>query len=113
MLSLVFGTYLLGLVVREVLELQESWGLPGHPVVRNLPSGPGDVGSIPGWGAKSLRALGQLNPWAAAVEPSSSRTCAPQRRPDSATCFFKLKSTKYTGISVLGKGEIDPASEQN
>lgn len=113
MLSLVFGTYLLGLVVRGVLELQESWGLPGHPVVRNLPSGPGDVGLIPGWGTKSLRALGQLNPWAATVEPSSFRTCAPQRRPDAATCFFKLKSTKYTGISVLGEGEIDPASEQN
>ena len=79
MLNLGFGTYLLELGVRGVLELQESWDLPGHPVVRNLPSSAGDLGSIPGRGTKSLCALGRLNPWAAAVEPSSSRSCAPQQ----------------------------------
>ena len=47
MLNLGFGTYLLGLIVRG-----ESWDFPGHPVVRNLPSSAGDVGSIPGWGTK-------------------------------------------------------------
>ena len=84
MLNLGFGTYLLGLIVRG-----ESWDFPGHPVVRNLPSSAGDVGSIPGWGI-SLHALGRLRPWAAAIEPSSSRTCAPQRRPGEAKSFIYL-----------------------
>ena len=96
MLNLGVGTYLLELVVRGVLELQESWDLPAHPVVRNLPSIVGELGSIPGWETKSLCALGQLNPWAAAVEPSSPRTCAPQRRPDAA----KLK--KKNPLNIQG-----------
>ena len=28
------------------------WGFPGSPVVRNVPSNAGDVGSIPGGGTK-------------------------------------------------------------
>ena len=32
---------------------------PGGPVVKNLPSNAGDVGSIPGWGAKILHVVGQ------------------------------------------------------
>ena len=31
------------------------------PVVKNLPSNAGDVGSIPGWGAKILHVVGQLS----------------------------------------------------
>ena len=32
---------------------------PGGPVVKNLPSNTGDVGSIPGWGTKIPHATGQ------------------------------------------------------
>ena len=34
---------------------------PGGPVVKNLPSNTGDVGSIPGWGTKIPHATGQLS----------------------------------------------------
>ena len=37
---------------------------PGEPVVKNLPSNAGDVGSIPGQGTKIPHASGQLNPGA-------------------------------------------------
>ena len=50
-------------------------GLPGGPVVKNLPSYAGDLGSIPGWGTKISCALGQLGPLAATTEsmcPSQS-----------------------------------------
>ena len=36
---------------------------PGGPVVKNPPSNAGDMGSIPGWGAKIPQAVGQLSPW--------------------------------------------------
>ena len=38
-----------------------SWGFPGGPVVKNLPSDAGDRGSIPGQGTKIPRAAGQLS----------------------------------------------------
>ena len=34
---------------------------PGGSVVKNLPSNPGNAGSIPGWGTKLPHAVGQLN----------------------------------------------------
>ena len=40
---------------------RERQGLPGGPVVENLPSNAGDVGLIPGWGTKILHAAGQLS----------------------------------------------------
>ena len=41
----------------------EEWReLPGGPVVKNLPSNAGDVGSIPDQGTKIPHALGQLSP---------------------------------------------------
>ena len=33
---------------------------PDGPVVKNLPSNAGDIGSIPGWGTKIPHAVGQL-----------------------------------------------------
>ena len=36
-------------------------GLPGGPVVKNLPYNAGDVGSIPGQGSKILHATEQLS----------------------------------------------------
>ena len=41
---------------------------PGGPVVKNPPSNAGDVGSIPGWGAKIPHATGQLSPRATTTE---------------------------------------------
>ena len=52
-------------------------GLPGGPVVKNLPSNAGDMGSIPGGGTKIPHAVGQLSPWAATTEPQHTTTKYP------------------------------------
>ena len=43
---------------------------PGGPVVKNLPSNAGDMGSIPGRGTKIPHAVGQLSPCTATTEPA-------------------------------------------
>ena len=52
---------------------------PGGPVVRNLPSNAGDMGSTPGLGTKIPRGLGQLSPPAPQLErhphPATRTTC--------------------------------------
>ena len=42
----------------------KPWDIPGGPVVKNLPSNAGDMGSVPGWGTKIPNATGQLRPLA-------------------------------------------------
>ena len=46
--------------------------LPGGPRVKNPPSNAGDLGSIPGQGTETLRAMGQLSQQVATVEPRCS-----------------------------------------
>ena len=46
--------------------------LPGGPVVKNLPSNAGSVGSNSCQGTKIPLALEQLNPWATTTEASSA-----------------------------------------
>ena len=41
---------------------------PGAPVVKNLPSNAGDVGSSPGWGTKIPHATRQLSPHTTTTE---------------------------------------------
>ena len=55
-----------------------SWDFIGGPVVKNLPSSAGDVGSIPGPGTKIPHAAGQLSPHAATTEPGCSGARLPQ-----------------------------------
>ena len=43
---------------------------PCGPVVKNLPTNAGDMGSIPGWGTKISHAMGQLSPCASTSEPT-------------------------------------------
>ena len=43
-------------------DIWKSGGNSGGPVVKNLPSNAGDVGSIPDQGTKIPHALGQLSP---------------------------------------------------
>ena len=45
--------------------------VPGAPVVKNLPSNAGGLGSIPGWGTKMPHVRGQLS--------SRTRTHAPHQ----------------------------------
>ena len=45
-----------------------SRDFPGGPVVKNLPSNAGDMGSIPGRGIKIPHAVGQLSPCATTTE---------------------------------------------
>ena len=47
---------------------KQCWDFPGGPVVKNLPSNAGDVGSIPGQGTKIPHAAGQLSPRATTTE---------------------------------------------
>lgn len=42
-------------------------GLPGGPLIKNLPCSTGDAGSIPGQGTKTLQATGQLTQTIGAV----------------------------------------------
>ena len=52
---------------------------PGGPVVKNLPSNAGDVGSIPGWGTKIPHAVGQLlSPRASTREPACCKLQSPR-----------------------------------
>ena len=44
------------------LKIRDFWGLPGGPVVKNLPCSGGYAGSVPGWGTKMPHALPQLAP---------------------------------------------------
>ena len=48
-------------------------GLPSCPVVKNLPSSAGDIGSIPGQGTKIPQGAEQLGPLTATTEPTHSR----------------------------------------
>ena len=50
-------------------------------MLKNLPYNAGDVGSIPGWGAKISHALEQLSPRVITTEPTSSGACVSQLRP--------------------------------
>lgn len=47
-----------------------TWGTSLVPVVKNLPSNAGDVGSILGQGTKTPRAMGQLTLCTATAQPS-------------------------------------------
>ena len=60
---------------------------PGCPVVNKTPSSAGDVGSIPGWGAKITRVTKQLSPSVPITEGLFSGVPTPQRErnPCSAT----------------------------
>ena len=50
-------------LLENVDRYMEEWReFPGGPVVENLPSNTGDVGSIPDQGTKILHVLGQLSP---------------------------------------------------
>ena len=74
------------------LYIKMPWGFPGGPVVKNPPSHVGDVGLIPGWGAKILtghRATkpAQCNYWAHVTTRErpfhrNERSCMPQLRPN-------------------------------
>ena len=56
---------------------------PGGPLVRNLPSNAGDMGSIPGWRTEIPHASGQLSPLATTRDahlPTPHATTKTQRR---------------------------------
>ena len=72
------------------------WDFPGGPVINSTPCNGGDVGSIPGWGTKTLYVMEQLAPCATTTEPApttresiclnerSHITHRPQLRPNTA-----------------------------
>ena len=51
-------------------QVSEFGDFPGGPVVKNLPSNAGDVGSIPGQGIKTPHSKGQLSPQATTTKPT-------------------------------------------
>ena len=70
-------------------------GLPGGPVVKNLPYNAGHMGSIPGLGTKIPHAAGQLSPRASARELMCPGACMPQRERENthATTRENLRAT--------------------
>ena len=50
------------------------------PVVKNLSSSAGDVGSIPGQETKTPQAAGQLSPGTATREPASQQRASPAQK---------------------------------
>ena len=80
-----------------------SWDFPGGPVIKNLPSNAGDVGSIPGRGTKIPHTAGQLSPRAKTTEPGCSRAREPQlERSPCATMKIPRAATK-TQCSQINK----------
>ena len=73
---------------------------PGGPVVKNLLSNAGDIGSIPGWGTKIPRASGQLSLSAGTTVPILCN----KRKPSAAMRPNKAKKKKKKLIH-LAKGE--------
>ena len=55
----------------------EEWDFPGGPVVKNLPSDAGDMGSIPGRGTTIPHATGQLSPCTTTTEPVCHKLQSP------------------------------------
>ena len=51
------------------LQNDKTRDFSGGPAVKNPPSNAGDTGSIPGWGTKIPRAMGQLSLHTATTEP--------------------------------------------
>ena len=54
-----------------------TYDLPGGPVVENLPTNTGDVGSIPGQGTKNPHATGQLS-----LHATTREAHVPQQDPE-------------------------------
>ena len=54
--------------IGESVKIKKLRDFPGDPVVKNLPSNAGGVGSMPGRGTKIPHAAGQLSPCAATTE---------------------------------------------
>ena len=52
---------------------RKPWGFPGGPVVKNRPANAGDVGSIPGLGAKISHTLENLSQFTTATEPQQKK----------------------------------------
>ena len=55
----------------------QHWDLPGGPVVKNLPCNTGDMGQIPGWGAKILHGMERLETLCATMKilHDATKTC--------------------------------------
>ena len=62
------GEFLQNLGIEKNFYKYDSRDFLGGPVVKNLPSNAGDVGSIPGWGTKIPHAKRQLSLSATTIE---------------------------------------------
>ena len=90
------------------------WGFPGSPVVKNLPSNAGDMGSIPGQGTKIPHAAGQLSPRATttALMRLNKRACVPQTTeptlPGACAPQLERESTQATASEKPMHHNEDP-----
>ena len=85
------------------------WDFPGDPVVKNLPSNAGDMGSIPGSGRSHCHGGTKPVPhnyWDQALEPVSCsygspmpRTCAPQQE-KPLSFLGKLHTGPHSGYKI-------------
>ena len=67
-------------------------GLPGGPVIKNLPCNAGDMGSIPGWGTKILHALEQLSTLPPQLESPCPAVKDPARCKEYPACHNATKT---------------------
>ena len=101
-----------GIFQTRVLEwgAMKSWGLPGGPVVRNPSSKAGNLGLIPGWGAKIPH--GQLSPHTAtrearASEAAESMHSRPREPQQGNVGLSAAKSSKERSEVLIHAATLD------
>ena len=85
----------------------QAWNFPGGPVVNNLPSEAGDLGSIPGWGTKIPHATGQVGLHAASCSEEPECHSEDPEEPK------KKKKKKALGLKFMSPGNINDHQSSN
>jgi len=93
--------------------MPEARDFPGGPVAKNLPSIAGDVGWMPGWGTKILRAAGQLSSRAPARESPCTETTKPRAPEPKAHVPQQEASAPQLEKSPRDKGSPSTATHMH
>ena len=91
------------------LSRQQPWDFLDDPVVGNLPSSAGAMGSTPGPETKIPHAEGQLNPCTTTSEPTGSRTHALQQVKATARRSPRAATKQEPPLATPRESKEDPA----
>ena len=84
---------------------------PDGPVVKNLPSHVGDMGSIPGQGAQNPHATEQITPWCSCQAHVCSRACVTLESTSATTAEAHVfRSPRATTAERAHVPQEDPTS---